>query len=76
MGILTETFECEDMTLCTDLACCHVVNEITTFCHCSYSSSYYTVVASIFLVSAASCKAVCRVASIRTSDYSQPFWLK
>ena len=41
-----------------------------------YSNSYYTVVASIFLVSAASCKAICRVASIRTLDYSQPFWLK
>ena len=41
-----------------------------------YSNSYYTVVASIFLVSAASCKAICGVASVRTSDYSQPFWLK
>ena len=41
-----------------------------------YSNSYYTVVASIFLISAASCKAICRVASVRTSDYSQPFWLK
>ena len=41
-----------------------------------HSNSYYTVVASIFLVSAASCKAICRVASVRTSDYSQPFWLK
>ena len=40
------------------------------------SNSYYTVVASIFLISAASCKAICRVASVRTSDYSQPFWLK
>ena len=28
-----------------------------------YSNSYYTVVASIFLISAASCKAICRVAS-------------
>ena len=41
-----------------------------------YSNSYYIVVASIFLVSTASCKAICRVASVRTSDYSQPFWLK
>ena len=41
-----------------------------------YSNSYYTVVASIFLVSAASCKVICGVASVRTSDYSQPFWLK
>ena len=41
-----------------------------------YSNSYYTVVASIFLVSAASCKAICKVTSVRTSDYSQPFWLK
>ena len=41
-----------------------------------YSNSYYTVVASIFLVSAASCKAICKVTLVRTSDYSQPFWLK
>ena len=41
-----------------------------------YSNSYYTVVASIFLVSAASCTAICEVTSVRTSDYSQPFWLK
>ena len=41
-----------------------------------YSNSYYTVVASIVLVSAASCKAICEVRSVRTSDYSQPFWLK
>ena len=40
------------------------------------SNSYYTVVASIFLISAASCKAICRVASVRTLYYSQPFWLK
>ena len=41
-----------------------------------YSNSYYTVVASIFLVSTASCKAICEVTLVRTSDYSQPFWLK
>ena len=41
-----------------------------------YSNSYYTVVASIFLVSTASCKIICGAASVRTSDYSQPFWLK
>ena len=41
-----------------------------------YSNIYYTVVASIFLVSAASCKAIYGVASVRTSDYSQPLWLK
>ena len=35
MGILTETLVCEDMTLCTDLARRHVVDEIATFCHCS-----------------------------------------
>ena len=60
MGISTETLVCEDMTSCTDLP----------------SNSYYIVVASIFLISAASCKAICSVASVRTSDYSQPFWLK
>ena len=48
------------------------VQSATVLC----SNGYYTVVASIFLVSAASCKAICRVASVRTSDYSQPFWLK
>ena len=73
MGISTETLVCEDMTSCTDLARRHVVNEITTVLP---SNSYYTVIASIFLISAASCKAICRVASVRTSDYSQPFWLK
>ena len=36
-----------------------------------YSNSYYTVVASVFLISAVSCKAICRVALGRTSDYSQ-----
>ena len=41
-----------------------------------YSDSYYIVVASIFLVSTAFRKAICGVASVRTSDYSQPFWLK
>ena len=73
MGISTETLVCEDMTSCTDLACRHVVDEITTVL---YSNSYYTVVASIFLVSAASYKAIYGVASVRTSDYSQPFWLR
>ena len=77
MGILTEMLVCEDMTSCTDFARRHVVDEIATFCHCFLpSNSYYTVVASIFLVSAASCKVICRVASVRTLYYSQPFWLK
>ena len=75
MGILTETLVCEDMTLCTDLAHRHVVDEIHS-ATVLYSNSYYTVVASIFLVSAASCKAIYGVASVRTSGYSQPFWLK
>ena len=35
MGIFTEMLMCEDMTSCTDLARHHVVDEITTFCHCS-----------------------------------------
>ena len=48
------------------------VQSATVLC----SNSYYTVVASIFLVSTGSCKAICGVASVRTSDYSQPFWLK
>ena len=73
MGISTEMLVCEDMTSCTDLARCHIVDEITTVL---YSNSYYTVLASIFLVSTASCKAICGVASVRTPDYSQPFWLK
>ena len=62
MGILTETLVCEDMTSCTDLARCHVVDEIATVLP---SNSYYTVVASIFLISVASCKPICGVASIR-----------
>ena len=32
MGILTEMLVCEDMTSCTDLARCHVVDEIAMFC--------------------------------------------
>ena len=35
MGISIEMHMCEDMTSCTDLARRHVVDEITTFCHCS-----------------------------------------
>ena len=53
---------CEDMTLCTDLARRHVVDEIATVL---YRNSYYTS-ASIFLVSAASCEAICEVTSVRT----------
>ena len=75
MGISTEILVCEDMTSCTDLAHCHVVDQIATLATVLPSNSYYTVVASIFFVSA-SCKAIYRVASVRTSDYSQPFWLK
>ena len=33
-----------------------------------YSNSYYTVVASIFLLSTASCKAIYEVTSVRTSE--------
>ena len=40
------------------------------------SNSYYMVVASIFLVSAASCKAICEVTSFRTSDYSSAILAK
>ena len=58
------------MTLCTELACCHVVDQITTVL---YSNSYY---ASVFLLGAASYKAICGVASVSTSEDSQPFWLK
>ena len=58
-----------DMTSCTD---CHIVDHSAAVL---YSNSYYTVVASIFLVSAASCKAICGVASVRTSDYRIPHYL-
>ena len=37
----------EDITLCNDLARCHVVDQIATFLH---SISYYTVVASKLLL--------------------------
>ena len=47
-----------------DLAHCHVVSEIATVLP---NDSYYTVVASIFLVSAASCEAICGVASVQRS---------
>ena len=35
MGISIEILVCEDMASCTDLARCHVVNEIATLCHYS-----------------------------------------
>ena len=35
-----------------------------------YSNSYYTVVASIFLVSTASCKAICGLTSVRTKRFN------
>ena len=38
---------CEDVASCTDLVRRHVVHQITTLCYCF---AYYTVVASIFLV--------------------------
>ena len=73
MRICGEMFVCEDMTSCTDLARRHVVDDMKLLDSTTvlYSNSYYTVVASIFLVSAASCKAICEVTSVRTSDYSQ-----
>ena len=64
MGFSTEMLVCEDMTLCTDLAHRHVVDEQQLL----YSCSKY--------VSAVSCKAMCGVALVRTLDYSRPFWLK
>ena len=63
MGISTEMLVCEDMTPCTDLACHHVVRLLHSATVLP-SNSYYIVVASIFLISAASCKAICRVASV------------
>ena len=56
----TELLMCDDMTSCTDLAHHHVVDEIATyFC---IVNGYYRDIVSIFLVSAASCKAICEVA--------------
>ena len=52
MGISTEMLVCEDMISCTDLARRHVVGEIATSCHCLPNNSYYTIVASVFLVTA------------------------
>ena len=54
-GISIEMFMLEDMTSYIDLAHCHVVNHSATVLH---SNSYYTVVASIFLVHTAFCKAM------------------
>ena len=34
MGILPEMLVCEDMTSCIDLAYCHAVDQIGTFCLC------------------------------------------
>ena len=76
MGILTEMLMCEDMTSYTDLTIAMLSMRLLNSATVLYSNSYYTVVASIFLVSTASCKAICRVALVKTSDYYQPFWLK
>ena len=68
MGILAEILVCEDMTSCTlpvAMLSMRSLHSATVL----HSNSYYTVVTSIFLVSAASCKAICRVASTRTSDH-------
>ena len=58
MGIFIEMLVCGDMTSCTDLAHYHVVRLLHSATHL-YSNSYYRVVASIFLVSAASRKSIC-----------------
>ena len=52
--ILTEMLVCEDLILCTDLACCYVVDSATLL----YSKS-------ILLVSSGSCIAICG-AELRT----------
>ena len=56
MGFLTEMLVCEDMTSCTDLACRCVVDQTVHCATALHSNSYYTVVAGIFLASAASYK--------------------
>ena len=76
MGISTEMFMCEDMTSLLILPVAMLSMRSLHSSTALHTNSYYTVVASIFLVSTASCTAMCGVASIRTSDYSQPFWLK
>ena len=73
MGISTEMLVCEDiLTLSIAMLLMRSLHSGTLL----YSNSYYTVVVSIFSISTASCKAICGVALVRTSDYSQPFWLK
>ena len=65
MRICGGMFVCEDMTsLPAAMLLMRSLDSATVL----YSNSYYTVVASIFLVSAASCKAICEVALVRTSD--------
>ena len=72
MGILTEMLMCCVLTLPVAMLSIRSLHSATVL----FNSSSYTVVASIFLISIPSCKAICGVASVRTSDYSQPFWLK
>ena len=60
MGISTEMLVCEDMTLLPVAMLSMISLHSATVL---YSNSYYTVVASIFLASAASCKAICGVAA-------------
>ena len=58
MGIFPEMLVCGDITVttsCTKLTCRHAVHQIGTLWLHSTGNSYYTVVASTLVPSAASC---------------------
>ena len=66
MGIFSEMLVCGDITVTTKLTCCHAVNQIgTLWLHSTWQQLLYTVVASILVPSAASCRIkLCRVKSV------------
>ena len=67
MEILTEMLMYEDvLTLPVAMLSTRSLHSATILC----SYSYYTVITSIFLASTASCKAVCGIAPVRTSEFS------
>ena len=53
---------------CTKVTCRHAVDQICSL----WLYSAYTVVAGIFVPSAASCRTIHGVKSVRSRDYSQP----
>ena len=61
MEILSEMLVYEYMALYIDLACHYTVDQLSIYFYKNYSNSYCIV---IVLVNTASCKTICRMASV------------